>query len=550
MKIRMQLKRYKTGALRPNWYAIIYKGRIKGKKHREVITLCEWRGEPPKSGSALDRGDDAFEASRVKAEAMAARIYSGEASAAEQEVEARRVYRARYKQIVPVHKLVELPALWDAIPKKKKPGADRIAVSHLYLQRFIDFMAELAPNIEELGAITAEHLNAYVDALPKIAGEARSCNEHLSVLRRVYRYAAPASVGCAYLKELPNMSVESVHREPFTAEQLRAVYQASQSDPLLRPLVVCAACTAMRRKDVALLKWESVNLAERFIVTKAAKTGATCEIPIFPELMAELEKAASKASRLDPKAFVWPDAASIYQRNADALNRGLNAILEAAGFAVPKKFTDAEIAAAKLPILAPEKMRRIGLEAIRGAAWTDKRRKRTEQIFTRYINGESVNGIAKAMRSSKAIVSMSLNAIEKMIGAQVIRRRALSPSGASPVLMEMPQGSSRKKRASLRGWHTFKTTWITLALTSGLPMELVQRVAGNKSVDVVLKHYFKPGREQMRQAFNKSMPALLADPEPIRIAITPKAIAALAKKLNGRNWKAVKRELEAMAAAA
>ena len=51
------------------------------------------------------------------------------------------------------------------------------------------------------------------------------------------------------------------------------------------------------------------------------------------------------------------------------------------------------------------------------------------------------------------------------------------------------------RRASVRDFHSFRVTWVTLALTAGVPLELVQRVTGHKTVDVVLKHYFQPGRE-------------------------------------------------------
>jgi hypothetical protein len=40
-------------------------------------------------------------------------------------------------------------------------------------------------------------------------------------------------------------------------------------------------------------------------------------------------------------------------------------------------------------------------------------------------------------------------------------------------------------------------------------MELVQKVTGRKTTDIVLKHYFQPGREAFRSALNAAMPKLL-----------------------------------------
>jgi ribosomal protein S11 len=53
--------------------------------------------------------------------------------------------------------------------------------------------------------------------------------------------------------------------------------------------------------------------------------------------------------------------------------------------------------------------------------------------------------------------------------------------------------------------------WVTLALTAGVPLELVQKVTGHKTVEIVLKHYFQPGREAFRQALQMAMPKLLTN---------------------------------------
>ena len=50
-----------------------------------------------------------------------------------------------------------------------------------------------------------------------------------------------------------------------------------------------------------------------------------------------------------------------------------------------------------------------------------------------------------------------------------------------------------------------------MALASGVPLELIQRVTGHRTVEVVMKHYFKPGREDFRQALLKSMPQMMSE---------------------------------------
>jgi integrase len=67
------------------------------------------------------------------------------------------------------------------------------------------------------------------------------------------------------------------------------------------------------------------------------------------------------------------------------------------------------------------------------------------------------------------------------------------------------------RRASVRDFHSFRVTWVTLALTAGIPLELVQKVTGHKTSEIVLKHYFQPGQEDFRQALQTAMPHLLTN---------------------------------------
>ena len=71
-----------------------------------------------------------------------------------------------------------------------------------------------------------------------------------------------------------------------------------------------------------------------------------------------------------------------------------------------------------------------------------------------------------------------------------------------------------KRRASVQDFHSFRGTWITLALPAGVPFELVQRVTGHRTAQAVMKHDFRPGREDFRAAIFKAMPKMLADGGP------------------------------------
>ncbi|HUI06633.1 MAG TPA: tyrosine-type recombinase/integrase [Verrucomicrobiae bacterium] len=89
------------------------------------------------------------------------------------------------------------------------------------------------------------------------------------------------------------------------------------------------------------------------------------------------------------------------------------------------------------------------------------------------------------------------------------------------------------RRASIRDFHSFRVTWVTLALTAGVPLELVQKVTGHRTTDIVLKHYFQPGREEFRRALQSAMPKLLTNGHK-----TPKEeILAILDRTTAKSWQ-------------
>lgn len=89
--------------------------------------------------------------------------------------------------------------------------------------------------------------------------------------------------------------------------------------------------------------------------------------------------------------------------------------------------------------------------------------------------------------------------------------------------------------ASIRDFHSFRVTWITLDLAAGVPLEIVQRVTGHRTVEVVMEHYFRPGREYFRQAIMRAMPKMLADTSG-RKSIKDE-ILELLDRSSARTWK-------------
>ncbi|MBE7504417.1 MAG: hypothetical protein HS113_29820 [Verrucomicrobiales bacterium] len=184
---------------------------------------------------------------------------------------------------------------------------------------------------------------------------------------------------------------------------------------------------------------------------------------------------------------------------------------------------------------AVEDVRAVGLAHITRLGDTAKAAK-MRAVFTAYMDGQTLDQVMAVTGCSRGSVSGYLNEIERSTGCSVARgnRRALKTDGLQA------ERENGKRRASVRDFHSFRVTWITLALAAGVPLELVQRVTGHRTVEVVMKHYFRPGREDFRAAIFKAMPKMLADGGQQSVKDQMRAIL---EGMTARTWKRDRVEL-------
>ena len=114
--------------------------------------------------------------------------------------------------------------------------------------------------------------------------------------------------------------------------------------------------------------------------------------------------------------------------------------------------------------------------------------------------------------------------------------------------IRLPQSSGKGRRVSVRGMHALKTTWITNALTNGVSISLIKKIVGNRSVDVILEHYFQPEVEASRGIIKQALPAVLSGEER---TVTTEAerkqeFARLVQELDASNWKETQTKLKAL----
>jgi integrase len=98
------------------------------------------------------------------------------------------------------------------------------------------------------------------------------------------------------------------------------------------------------------------------------------------------------------------------------------------------------------------------------------------------------------------------------------------------------------RKASLRDFHSFRVTWVTLALNAGVPLELVQKVTGHRTAGIVMKHYFQPGREDFRRTLTGKLPSVIAggrDKKPLDTA----ELRAFLRRMKPKTWARIRDEL-------
>lgn len=99
------------------------------------------------------------------------------------------------------------------------------------------------------------------------------------------------------------------------------------------------------------------------------------------------------------------------------------------------------------------------------------------------------------------------------------------------------------RKASVRDFHSFRVTWVTLALSAGVPLEIVQRVTGHRTASIVMKHYFQPGRDEFRRTLAGKMPTLLVGGEAKPAAAKPEDLRTKLLEMKPENWAQVREEI-------
>ncbi len=64
-------------------------------------------------------------------------------------------------------------------------------------------------------------------------------------------------------------------------------------------------------------------------------------------------------------------------------------------------------------------------------------------------------------------------------------------------------------RASVRDFHSLRTTFVTLAINGGIPIDKLRVLTGHRTVDMVLRHYYKPRGSDLAADLAKALPSVI-----------------------------------------
>jgi len=373
-----------------------------------------------------------------------------------------RIHEMKTGEKVRSVKLADLEREWVRMPRRRKLKDGYAKQWQSVLRRLAEYVVRRNPKAVDVSDVTRQVAQGFMEAESERGIGAQTWNVTLKMLRSAFKYLLPAGAVNPFYG-MVTKETDTVFRRPFTPEELKAILDVAKDDDFIRPIIITGMCTAMRRGDCCLLKWKDVDLARRFITVKTAKTGQTISIPIFPLLLDELSSLPkSKLDLPGGKELVFPEQAAMYEENPDGITWRVKKVLavalgEAGGLRLQ--------AGVGLPEVTEEDVRGRGHDFIAGLPESEKKR-RMLAVFDAYMDGKKMREIVTVAGVSKGSVSGYLNEIEGAVGCRIVRGR---PAGGSLTaalksddsLLRVKRTGS-KRRASVRDFHSFRVTWVTL----------------------------------------------------------------------------------------
>lgn len=535
----LKILKGRDGNPRETWYA-----RFTRNGGKVDVNLCvPIRGKVPTATDASGHtvfdvngtGDAAFEKSRKAALAalekmQAAAKRTGDTQAVKQAKTAdlaRRYYRAREgKSIEAVDtRLDELPALWRSLPRDTPATEARMKIYDATFKRFAAFASAYAKAhggvCETLNTITPEMAAAWFDELRGTYAWETVKNQ-MSLLSGAFRRWATSGEPNPFVQIIKRHRGQGkIQRKPLTESEIAKVFECARDDGFFFPLIVCAAATGMRLGDVCRLKWADVDLRGGFIDCVTAKAGVRVTIPIFAELRKVLETQHAKCA--DDEPFVFPLAAAKYGKPSErsTVVRGVKPYIARAVFGDAPDPENAVLIGEDAPEQSVDEVAAM----IEGSRFAPQKKARVIDTYRRYMSGDSYAVITADTGRHKGQITQDLQAVEDLTGRRVrpgdryASKRHTKCTTRTLIERTRDERTVGMHRASIYGWHSFRTGFVVLAVENGVPLEDVQKIVGHTTARMTMD-YYRPTKKHAAERVKRQMRGTVLDGRHKRIGAT------------------------------
>ncbi len=149
---------------------------------------------------------------------------------------------------------------------------DRQSIGHL----FVHFQAKT------LSQVTPWLIEKYKTERKKVV-KPSTINRELDTLRNMLNMAVVwKMVDSSPYKGIKHFRVSNTNLRIVSEEEFQKLYEAASQT--LRPILLTAVATGMRRGEILNLRWDDVNFKEGFIIVRDSKNYETRNIPMHPAL--------------------------------------------------------------------------------------------------------------------------------------------------------------------------------------------------------------------------------------------------------------------------
>lgn len=505
----LKIKKARDGQPRPFWYCQ-YADRS-GKMVEERLDVLI-KGEPPPGLDLAHEGDKEFERSRGKAlnefesKRNRARGDKMERAAAAKE------YKRMTGETIEEKLLSEIPGIisgersddgtcsaWDSWKKK--------AVSD-----FLEWANE--KKLNTVFDVSKSHAKAYLQSLCKSSQKktvsAATARKVKFALAQAFDLSLPeGSFNPWRAKDLKIKAAKGdkeFHRKPLSNDEVVKILKASKNDTMSHDLIVCALSTGLRRGDVCRLKWSSIDMKENTLKLTTAKTEDDLYLPILSLFKRVLE--GRLTDRRDGAVYVFPEAESMLRENPDGITWRIKKVFATAlsdGIQDETETKQKHKDIAKLSEVLPKV-----LSAIDKAPMKGTERDKMSEIVKLYAVGNSYRDISHELRVSRVSISEILHHAEELSKLAFIQdRRNMFSMRKAVARITRKKRDVGQRSASLYDFHALRTTFVTIAISNGFSIDKLRALTGHETVEIVLRHYFKPKGTDFSNELEKAMPESL-----------------------------------------